>query len=353
LFDQPDYSRRMVYWLPWLFGYNTYNRLPVGVMVYSGMVPGYDYGISLVPLYDYVHQTMAGFGTVKKTWYRRWGFKKAETALSGDRYFGHSGLHLGFTGTRRPTLHASPSFDVKADYFYHDLYDQAAFNPDLYSTGTLSTLRFQGTWRRVYNPLFHLSATAGIEGALAGGDFWKGELSFQGSYRWTRAITSTWRAWVGSFFVDSDVPQQYETFMGGGVDPDFEQRYVLDRMNGFTGGKYNLYDEQYLAAGPGLRGRTLLEESTSTNVFSTRQPAFGINLDQSLPKLPLKLFLDLGGNRDVSLMTDAGLILDLSGLQLIIPLYQSWDGDQTPTDLKWIRDRLRFTMSVPGIRFGR
>ncbi|RMF10840.1 MAG: M1 family peptidase, partial [Candidatus Neomarinimicrobiota bacterium] len=67
LFDQPDYSRRMVYWLPWLFGYNTYNRLPVGVMVYSGMVPGYDYGISLVPLYDYVHQTMAGFGTVKKT----------------------------------------------------------------------------------------------------------------------------------------------------------------------------------------------------------------------------------------------------------------------------------------------
>ncbi len=348
VFDQPDYSKNTIYWLPWAFNYNTYNGVPIGIMAYSGMLPGFPYGISLVPLWDYRNRTLAGFTSIKHTWYRVFGFKSAEAHLSADRFYGHSGVKLGLQATHRRTIKRVPVLELKADLFYHDLYDSSAFNPDLYDQGNYTVIRGSATYRHTPNPLLNYSATAGIEGAVSGAQFWKVHVTTTGRYRWTKNIRSQWRVWVGGFISSDDIPRQYEILFGGGVDPDFENHYIYDRMNAYNASKVNLYDEQYIQDGPGLRGRAMVNDL----VIRTVEPAFGVNIKQSLPKLPVSLFADIGGGTNFPLMTDVGLILGGNGLEIIFPLYQSWDKDPFVKDGKWILDRARFSFSSLGFRIG-
>ncbi|MFQ6613277.1 MAG: hypothetical protein ACE5D1_00395, partial [Fidelibacterota bacterium] len=348
IFDQPDYSKHTVYWLPWAFNYNTYNGLPLGVMAYAGMIPGYPYGISVVPLYDFNNRSLAGYALGKKTWYRVLGMKSVEVHLAADRLYGHTGVKLGVKATRRKTIKADPVLNLTADFFYHDLYDNAAFNDSLYSPGSVSVLRGGVTYSRTISPLLNYSISAGMEGAVSNADFWKVDFTSRGRYRWSKSIRTVWRMWAGGFLGDADVPVQYFTTMGGGVDPDFENRFVLDRMNSFDQSRMNLYDEQYLADGPGLHGRAI----DGNKILRTLKPAFGLNLNQSLPKLPVKLFVDIAGAADFDLLTDAGIVTGGAGLEIYIPLYQSWDSDPFVTDGNWILDRARFSITAPNLRIG-
>ena len=351
VFDQPDYSKQTVYWIPWLFNYNTYNGLPIGVMLYSGMIPGFPYGVSVTPLWDFNNQAPAGFATIRNTWYNIFGFKSVRGSISADQYAGHSGANLGVHAVYRGSIKSSPSTTIDANLFYHSLKSEA-FNPVLYdSTSTdFAVLRGKATYYNRLNPFNQITAVAGIEGSVSGGNFWKVSLSTDGWHKWNRTLTTTWRIWAGSFLSNTDVPTQYLTFFGGGVDPDFENRFVFDRMNGNDASRYNLLDEQYLSDGPGLHG---LAFDASNKPIANKDAAFGINLQQSIPKVPIDVFVDGAGGSNLTGMTDAGFILKMSLLSIYVPVYQSWDADPIAKDGQALLGRLRFSIKAPSIRLGR
>ena len=131
-------------------------------------------------------------------------------------------------------------------------------------------------------------------------------------------------------FTDKEIPNQYRTYLSGGIDPTFS-RYVYDRTGQSS---FALMQDQYIQSGPALRG--LLKEDNS--FVSSSSMTWGLNLDAKIPFLP-NIFYDFAGGNDFkNTYSSAGIVLG----PVIVPLYQSWEEiDQTANDAKWILDRIR------------
>ena len=138
------------------------------------------------------------------------------------------------------------------------------------------------------------------------------------------------RGWAGNFHNDKEIPNQYRTYLSGGIDPTFS-RYVYDRA-GLS--SFALMQDQYIQSGRALRG--LLKEDNS--FVSSSSMTWGLNLDAKIPFLP-NIFYDFAGGNDFkNTYSSAGIVLG----PVIVPLYQSWEEiDQTANDAKWILDRIR------------
>jgi hypothetical protein len=105
-----------------------------------------------------------------------------------------------------------------------------------------------------------------------------------------------------------------------------------------------------VADGPNLRG--LLFDADEIP-FSSNELVWALNIDQSLPYIPGKLFLDFAKVTEISEnYFDFGLFYEFGPLSLIVPLYQSWDGQTTPDELQWLTERFRFEFSLSGFNIG-
>jgi len=110
--------------------------------------------------------------------------------------------------------------------------------------------------------------------------------------------------------------------------------------------KMDVYDEQYLQSGPALRGA----------VFdASEETAWGLNLDHTLPFVPVGIFMDIAGATDLKQSyLDSGLKLKLGMITIILPVYQSWENkDSMVTGFEWLKSRARFEFSVAMVSFGR
>ena len=97
----------------------------------------------------------------------------------------------------------------------------------------------------------------------------------------------------------------------------------------------------------GMRGIVVDNPTISTDKMFWR-----IKIDQTLPYIPLNVFLDAAGSPgfETPQYAAAGIVLG----PIIIPLYQSWEVDSTiPKDLDWFRNRIRLMLTIPNIIIGR
>jgi len=86
--------------------------------------------------------------------------------------------------------------------------------------------------------------------------------------------------------------------------------------------------------------------------LSTDKMFWRIKIDQTLPYIPLNVFLDAAGSPgfEKPQYAAAGIMLG----PIIIPLYQSWETESTiPKDLDWFRNRIRLMLTIPNITIGR
>ena len=78
-----------------------------------------------------------------------------------------------------------------------------------------------------------------------------------------------------------------------------------------------------------------------------------MNFDMNIPKLPGKPFIDVAYISDDDVYYDFGWKFSFGPMQIIVPLYQSWDIDNPyPNDEQWIKDRMRFSLSISNISAG-
>ena len=94
---------------------------------------------------------------------------------------------------------------------------------------------------------------------------------------------------VKSFLLSENIPKQYRNYLSGSVDPDFQQ-LVVNRTSRSSDLKVlnNTYH------GSGIRGIDIYNPTLSTEDIFWR-----IKIDQSVPVLPGKLFLDIAGSPDL------------------------------------------------------
>ena len=97
-----------------------------------------------------------------------------------------------------------------------------------------------------------------------------------------KKINFNFRGWAGDFHNDKEIPNQYRTYLSGGIDPTFSS-HIYDR----TGqSNFSLMQNQYIQSGPALRG--LLKKD---NLFvSSESMVWGVNLDAKIALLPIHEF---------------------------------------------------------------
>lgn len=344
IFGQPDYNARQIFWLPWLFSYNAYNGWTPGIVLYSGYIPGFRHRLSLIPQWDFNNSRMVGSASLKYTFYQVYGFESVTVAGKYSDHSSSAGWQLAADLTQDPSLFTAETWKLRIGMDSRTL-NAEGLDAAVYSPGIFKTLMAGGSYSNRPNVWWNVSSNLSVTAGISGGSFikWQNESSVR--RRWTKNISTDVRSWVGGFLANDDVPSHFYIFMAGGVDPHFTNSMVLDRTG--VQRRYNLYDEQYLQDGPGLRGRAGLGEIAPTAEF-----AWGLNFSQSLPHVPVKLFLDFAGN-ETGTYYDSGIQFGVAGFNILIPLVQSWDEQSTPDGFGWILDRARFSITVStGIRIG-
>ena len=173
-----------------------------------------------------------------------------------------------------------------------------------------------------------------------GNGFIKGGIESGISYRMGKTIKTTILLDVKSFLLSENIPKQYRNYLSGSVDPDFQQ-LVVNRTSRSSDLKVlnNTYH------GSGIRGIDIYNPTLSTEDIFWR-----IKIDQSVPVLPGKLFLDIAGSPDLpqTQYTAFGITLG----PVIIPLFQSWEMDNYPKDITWIAKRIRFMFVLADLTIG-
>ncbi len=340
VFDQPTYWKREIYYVPWLFSGNAFNGLTPGLMLYSGYIPPFDFGIFALPMWDFKNKTLVGSLGGQKSFYQNPGFRKLTFSGNYSKYSGRRGFEFGFSGRIKKPIVSTPVTDVIGQLFTH-IIDSNAVHPDYYNSGKFTTAKLSIKYSHRPNSLLRYSGKIGMITVLSGGEFAKFYATGNLRWRFTKKVNTSMRMWAGSFLNNTDVPNQYRTYLGGGIDPDFESKFVFNRTDDGGKGIANLYDEQYIQDGPGLRGLVLGKTSEQTT--------WGVNLDQTLPFVPITIFLDGAGASDLNdTFIDAGITIRLQVLWIHIPLYQSWDDQKIPDNSTWIKDRIRFELNFSG-----
>lgn len=339
VFDQPDYKKRNVFWLPWVFNWNHYNGWSPGVMLYSGYIPGYRYGVAIKPMWDFNNSKLIGGITAQRTFYQKFGFQTVTVKGSYDDYSAAAGWRLETVLKKSPSIYSKASWKYQVTLNNKSL-SRTALDTSYYDSGTYTTGKMNAVFSNKPNIWLNYSTSANVQVALQGASFAKWNLVNNIKYRWSKKEYSRVRLWAGGFISAEDVPKQYSTYMAGGVDPDFTQAYVLNRTGEET--IYNMLDEQYIIDGPGLRGRYL---GPSTQGF-----AWGANLTQDIPFIPLKLFADVAGDENDQYF-DAGFVFGFSLLKIYVPFYQNWDSVKSPDSGGWLLERARFKIDIGNMSF--
>jgi len=347
VFDQPVFYENELFYLPW-FKWSEYNGFSPGLSLYSGFAPGYPYGISVLPVWDFEHDRLAGSLSAQHTFYQTMGFRSLTISSNMSQYEGRNGGMIRLNGIRRKPIVSSPVRNFSAKFNYHNI-DSVAVNSFYYNSGILASLQFYGGYSHRVNTFLNYSGGINFRTGFHESFFSKMTLAGKISWRYSKKLTIKARAYVGSFLSGKEIPNQYKIWMSGGVDPDFESNSIFNRTdNGGNpnGSKYDIYDEQYLQHGPALRG---------TVFAASEETAWGLNIDHTIPYLPVDLFLDVAGATDLEQMyTDVGIKMDMGFITLFFPLYQSWEEEEKMiTDFDWLKKRARFEFSIPTPGFGR
>lgn len=336
--DEPDYHKRIIYWLPWLFNFNEYNGWSPGVMAYSGYVPTFNHGISVKPMWDFANNKLVGSIKVQKTFYQLLGFRSFSVSAGYSDYQGRTGGKFAFNGLIRKPIISTPTTQIKATVYTHDI-EQDAVISEYYTSGKFMVGDIGVTYSHRPSPLLRYSITANFMSSFCKNEFSK--INLTGNIRWRnskRSITSL-RGWVGSFLNDSYIPRQYRTYLSGGVDPNFNSTFVFNRMNLDDNNFPAIYKSQYIQDGPGLRGLV----TNGNRVLYSNETSWGFNFTQSFTNMPIEFFTDFAGGTDLKdNYIDAGLTIDIGVIKIYLPIYQSWDEETVISDFDWIKERMRF-----------
>ena len=324
IWDQPTYYDRDINYIPWL-SYNNYNGLPLGMMFFMGMVPGYSYSTSLSPMWDNKNQKIVGrFSHRRKLDSNNW-FNESDITYKVAQFEGRSGGRINYSGTMGEDISIG-TFSFGINY---SRLDSTALDNSIYSSGTYQLLEFGylHSWRKKRSGNW-FSFNSGVK---IGNGFSTASLGAKIRLNFTKKIGMKVRLWAGGFLDNKDVPKHFRSYLSGGVDPTFS-RFVLDRT-GRSGNAIMQY--QFIQEGPALRGLTTDENNVP---LSSLGFTWGLNIDPSIP-----LFIDVAGGADFNqTYTAAGLKFGA----LIMPLYQSWDPEEkTAKNWQWIKQRIRLTFS--------
>ena len=339
IWDQPTFYDHDINYAPWLFSYNYFNGWTPGLILYKGFIFGYDKISTIRPMLDMKNGKLVGKFSINKKYDPNEIFKKSGLKLKASQFEGRTGVEIDFNGSFGKNESKSK---ISAVINFAQL-DSNAFDSDIYTFGNHGTASIKYSLSRKLDGI--LKQSNFYIGVQAGEGFSSAWTEVNLKLKFSKKHGTDIRFWAGSFLNDKNVPNQYRTYLSGGVDPNFTS-VVFDRtgQSGIT-----VLNRQYIQHGPALRG-LVKDNSVHVNrnnhiyglTHSSTGFSWGVNISPNIP-----LFIDIAGGDDYM---DTFTAVGLKFGPIILPLYQSWESDQkTAKDWNWVKDRMRITFSLEGL----
>ena len=332
IWNQPNYFDHEINILPWLFSYNYYNGWTPGILLYKGLTPGYSATSAFQPMWDFNNNQPALKVFHRKIFETNNFFRESSFTISGMKYQGNIGgsikLNGGFGQEKsKKNIIVGMNFSKL---------EAGAFDTLIYSLGSVTTFSLNYQLNRKLDGILNTSSVnAGIIGSNGFAKIWA---DTKINFEFTEKLSAEVRFWAGNFINKINPPRQFQTYLSGGVDPNFTS-YIYDRTGRSS---VSILQNQYINQGPGLRGYL-------TNKYgypiSTTKSSWGINISSKLP-----FFIDIvGGQEFEETYTAAGLQIG----PLILPLYQSWElEEKSVKNFNWMKNRMRITFNFNIDMFG-
>ena len=345
VFDQPSYYKTEIFWMPWLFSWNQYNGWTPGVSLYSGYLPGYDFGFSIRPMWDFNNDQLIGSMKYVQDFYDIGNFYKSTFNVNVAQNSGRKGVLLGFEGKRKKHLESYPNYSSIFNLNYHQI-NEEAINLNYYDGGEIVVGYAELEMHNVPTPFLNYYFRSAVQTGLIHSQFMR--INFQTNiyYRFNKKISSKIRVWFGGFLNKKNLPLQYRTYLSGSVDPDFSANNILDRTSEST--DFSLGSKQYEISGPSLHG---LVSTETKHMLGVDDWVMSVNFDIGIPKIPGRPFFDFAIVGKKKPYVDFGLKKSIGPLELIIPLYQTWDEDPFIQNTDWLKQRMRVKFNIPSINF--
>lgn len=328
--ENPD--RTQIFFTP-VAGYNMYDKLMPGIAFYNFLIPRKNFEYILVPMYGLDSERLVGTGNVQYNFYPASGFLHAVRPAFNiysftyaddplELYFRKLAPELTFDFRKKnPRSPVSQSVRIRSiNIFEQDIRWSFANEKYVREENNLiyNDLTYSVARNHNFNP-WHINVTF-----EQGDEYLKSFVEAEYSFSFKRKTNGIDVRW----------------FIGGFLMNDNPGRTIF-KMSGWTGFDDYLYDHVYIGRTEtdGKFSRQMVEEDGGFKVYTpigrSDKWLTAVNLKVSIPKLPIRIFVDAGtysGAKDAftgseALMYDAGLILSIipNVTEIYFPIFTSDD----------------------------
>ena len=338
IFDKPHYHDIDLNIFPWPPTSNPYDGNSNGLYIKYGGSPGFGgKSIDAWILYGSKTKNLNGILWLKKEIDNLWAFSSGRIESLIESRSGHDGVNLKFSGDKTNRgLKGYANKNIQFNFYYHNIKSILAFDPDLYDTGefVISKISYSKYWKPDLFNEYSIGSQLHF-----GSKFAKLNLRSRIDKRFSKKVKTSIKINAGTFLVSDNIPKQYRYYLSGSIVPDFEN-YVWDRT-----ADHSLSIINGFYHGGGIRGINIEDPY----VFSNHN-LFTMRIDQTVPKIPGKLFLDVASGKSLpeNYYMAGGIILG----PFIMPLYQSWEQEhKIPNNIEWIKERIRFVWFLSSVNW--
>ncbi len=340
VFDQPQYYKREIFWMPWLFSGNQFNGWTPGLNFFHGYVPGYDYGIVMRPLWDSKNEQLIGTIKYMRNLYGWQNYYASTFKVDISRNAGRSGAHVEFEGRKKEHLKRYPVWSTTLSMDYHNILEEAV-DPSYYRFGEVTVGFAEIELHHRPNPLLSYYFRSALKTGIINSQFLRFNIQANIYYKFTKKIKTKLRIWVGGFIDKEDLPQQYQTYLSGNIDPDFRNNSIFNRTSDLN--DISIGTRQFDIGGPAIHGLVL----DNGKMLGVDKWVISANFDITVPKLPGKPFIDMAIVEGQDPYIDFGLKKSFGPIVIVVPLYQNWEKeDQLVTDSDWLYERMRISLNI-------
>ena len=344
VFDQPQYYKSEIFWMPWLFSANHYNGWTPGMNFYHGFVPGYDYGIGIRPMWDIKHDEIIGSAKYMRTLHGGQIFYTNTFNVEFERNAGRKGFHVDYEGKRKEKLQRYPVWTTTFSIDYNNIMKDAV-DPSYYRFGEFTVGYAEMKLHHRPNPLLNYYLRSGIKAGIQNSKFLRFHMQTNIYYIFSKKIKTKIRIWAGGFIDGGDIPKQYYTYLSGNVDPDFRNIFLFNRTADVN--DISIGTGQYDIGGPSIHGLVL----KNNKMLGVDKWVISVNFDITVPKFLGKSFVDIAVVEGEEPYIDLGVKKSFGPIVFIIPLYQSWDDKPLIVDNGSIVDRIRIQLNISSFNF--
>ena len=344
--DKPN--KFLMFYSPYIT-FNYMDGLQTGMALFRGNITPIKHSFSITPSYGWRSKNPLWSARYSNTIYDKFGTELKYSLKVGEsigkRIYSASTSVINypkFWGTHRHTFNLRGEYiDILNDAFYDSTYwDVGNF------TNVIASWNYSKRWfLSRFNTEAKLKIGSNITGTNGSSKYAKVTFESSYSYRLSRKQRIQFRLFVGTFLkAYNNLPKQEYFYANGGIDPSFEDLFVLDRSGKTDSTPMNHY---YISDGINLKGYPGL----SGNFQSA-----GFNIKYRFSNL--FAFFDIGDvlNESEKFVGyfDFGIGLRFGPLNFYLPLYlnRPVDGYDKLSDFDALKYRWLIQIDLKSIRIG-